>query len=282
MKIITLPAAPKDELNWDSFIQEADEKILWQLDFGWNTSPLNIWDPASFQSYLLAVEECIKHLQKRFPSKKHSLSFIHLKDSFFKYLIFNERLETRYEEFLASRKNNPLLLELFCANLFSEYLHRLASVLPNEYNSLIVVESSPFLNKAFLAQLFCPRRFAHFKQIHFIKKIVPKSSQPVIGLVLPPDDVVNGDIFNQLETVVNILEENKQKFSFIPEELLNESWEGIEYLILSKSTLSSQGMRMLYGFIAAEGHIITIDEKIGCENEISLEEFYRKKLGIKY
>lgn len=280
MKIISLPTAPKDEWNWDSIIPNEDEKILWQLDFGWNTQPLNIWDTAAFQSHLLAVEECVKTLQKKFPAKKQSLSFFSLEDTFSKYLAINERLETSYEEFLALRTPEPFLFEIFCANLFSEYLHRLASVLPNEFNSSIVVENSPFSNKAFLAQLFCPRRFAHFKQIHFVKKIFPKNSHPIIGIVIPQDNLVNADIFDQLDNIVNILEQNKQKFSFIPEELLNESWEGIEYLILMKSSLSSQGMRMLYGFIAAEGQIVTSDEKVGFENEISLDEFYRKKLGI--
>lgn len=286
MKTMILSATPKDELHWEQFIlqtQNSEKKILWQLDFGWEPSALNVWDTARFQSDLFAIETSVKLLQKNFPLKKHNVSFLHLNQPVSNYLFRNEILEERFEEFLGMRsKAEVQLFEIFCATLLSEYLHRLASILPMEFTPCIVINLAPSIHfhSAFLSQLFCSRRFVYFRKIFSKKKPFFQNHQASIGIVLPQDHLINSEILKEINHVLTLFKRGKQKCSCIPEELLNESWQGIEDLVIFKRSLSPLGIRMLKGFAAAKGRIITMDEKIGFENEIFLEE-YIKNLGIK-
>jgi len=57
----------------------------------------------------------------------------------------------------------------------------------------------------------------------------------------------------------------------IPEEKLNEEWNGLDRLVVFSEALSPQGKRKLLGFIAAGGTVATIGHPLGLPEEESIE-----------
>jgi hypothetical protein len=62
----------------------------------------------------------------------------------------------------------------------------------------------------------------------------------------------------------------------ISERYLNESWDGVDELLVLECAISQQGERKLRGFLAAGGEIIYVKNPIGLGSEISLKEFARR------
>jgi hypothetical protein len=57
---------------------------------------------------------------------------------------------------------------------------------------------------------------------------------------------------------------------------MTSSWDGLDYMIFCKHALSPQGKRMLQGFVAAGGACVFMDEPLGLETEVSLEELFKE------
>lgn len=235
--LITLPAGPSSNLDWDPTL-----KGTYYLDFGWKT--LDPFDTAAFNARMLAVEEFTKRFRH---AKKVVLA----------------KITGELSTFLKSSEKN----ELFCAELFSEYLHRLASALPDEAEPMILVETAG--NFAAMVLIYCKRRFEHFK---LITDLPIEGNQNVI-ISLPQDQLYDPAVFVPL---YNSLE----NFKCIPEELLNEHWEGVDAIIVDPESLGPSGKRMLYGFEAAGGCIISTKDPLGFASESSLDNWNRSR-GIR-
>lgn len=242
--IITLPADPSSNLDW-----EITSEGLYFLDFGWKT--LDPFDPAVFNANLLAVEE----FAKRFPDSKRVV-LARTSGQFSRLLAPSEKMEER-------RLESGLDEEIFCAELFSEYLHRLASVLPDDTEPVVMVDLSERESLADMVLLFCKRRFEHFKLL-FSDLAVPIEGEASTIVSLPQDEKYDpelmGLLFNRLKN-----------FKCIPEELLNEHWDEVDAIIVDPQTLGAAGRRMLCGFEAAGGLIISTGGPMGFENEASLD-----------
>lgn len=249
--LITLPADSSSNLDWDV---DPDFKGIWHLDFGWKA--LDPYDTAAFNSHLLAVEE----FAKRLPNAK-KVVLAKIQGKFSELLSASEKVEERFVE------SGALNFELFCAQLFSEYIHRLASALPEEAQPMISIEMCAGQKFEEMVLIFSRRRFEHF-QLIFTNEAIPIEGDAKIAVSLPADSKYNletfASLFNSLEGV---------DYKCIPEELLNEHWEGVDYLIVDPEFLGPAGKRMLYGFEAAGGVIVSTRGPIGFADETSLEAF---------
>ncbi|NGX39927.1 MAG: hypothetical protein KR126chlam1_01266 [Chlamydiae bacterium] len=264
--MIHLPATLESDLDWS----RADEEGPFFLDFGWDTTPLHPFNEGHFNAYRLAVEEWNKW-------KKEGTVFLgRVNGDFSKQFNPSQELEERYREFLLDENLAPTSMNytLFCANIFSEYLQRLASFCSDEaIPSLIVfLEGLSAENVLF----FCKRRFEHI-HLHFTHYSLPLFQKESIGVSLSCDNTFDPSIYNAL---FSSLKELGLSFKCVPEELLNEHWDGIDHLIVDPGTLSETGRRMLYGFEAAGGEIVSTGERLGFSKELLLEEFLKKKKPV--
>ncbi len=236
----TLKAHPSSDLDWEI---DPEQEVTWHLDFGWTV--LDPFDEALFNANFLAVEEFAKRVPK---AKKVVLAIC----------------DGQFADFI--QVDEPM--NLYCVELFSEYLHRLASVLPDETIAEVRVDISKKQNFAEMMLLFCRRRFEHFS-LEFSNIHLPIEGDQKIAVSLPQDEKYDIEIFQKLFTDLS-----DYSFKCIPEELLNEHWEGVDYLIVDPESMGDIGRRMLYGFEAAGGTIISTRGSLGFTNETSLEDFF--------
>ena len=227
-----LPAHPGHDLDWDI---DAKNETVYHLDFGWEK--LDPFNEALLNANLLAVEEFVK----KCPAACQVV-LAHVNGDFGSFLASSELLEARFQE-------SSLHFEVFCAQLASDYLHRLASALPDEMEPVILVDLKAELSFSKAVLLLCKRRFEHF-QLKFLNKFLPLEGDAAIMVSLPLD---RRYCIETMEHIFSSLE--GKKFKCIPEELLNEHWEGVDTLIVDPASLSEVGKRMLVGFEAAGGEI---------------------------
>ncbi len=227
--LITLSADPSSNLDW-----EVTGDGIYFLDFGW--TKLDPFDPALFNANLLAVQE----FAKRFPNAK-KVVLARTNGQFSQLLASSEKMEERSLE-------SGLKHEIFCAELFSQYLHRLASVLPDETEPVVMVDIADNNHFAEMVLLFCKRRFEHF-QLMFSAISLPIEGEAKTIVSLPEDQKYDPDIFGPLFRSL-------ENFKCIPEELLNEHWDEVDSIVIDEQSLGPIGKRMLNGFEAAGGEIV--------------------------
>lgn len=231
--MIRLPAYPSTDLDWNEELKQGGDS--WHLDFGFDR-PFDLYDEGFFSSCALAVEEFARL------GLKGSLSLYAGDLSYLE----NMKKSERFEE---ERENTPV--DLFCTTLLSEYLHRLASLLPDELPIICHFDVSSEPNQAKLAQLFSERRFEHFTLNVTGAKIPIRQINPVtLGVVLPLDDLIDQPRLNRLFEVLG-----ESSYKIIPEERLNELWDGIDEIIILSGLTSAWGQRMLQGFKVTGGEV---------------------------
>ena len=225
--MIILPAMLLSDLDWTEARQAAlaaEAPILWEFDFGFNATqaPLFLSDRALFHAFVLAIEEFSKRLWKEFSSRtqgvvlyRGSLAIVH-------------RIVTEGDEVEA-------------AEVFGDYLHRLASFLPDDVTPYCLFESTPF-SKGRTAQLTSKERFLHLN-------LSLEENLSKTGILLPPDELCTPAVLQKLEELMD------REHRIIPELRLSEMWEGLDKLYTIPEAVTSQGRRHLKGFEAAGGEI---------------------------
>jgi hypothetical protein len=204
MKTIRLPASLASDLDWTEY--KAEGEILWELDFDFQ------FNDAAFKSYILAVEQ----FAKEFPGASVVL----------------------YRGSLDIVKKIPAENEVDAATIFGDFLHRLASFLPDDAKPYCFFEGPHSFSPGKAAQLMSKERFWHL-HLH--------ENTSRIGVLLPPDELCSPEVLAHLEAF--------ETARIIPEKRLNEMWDGLDQLWVIEEGLSSQGLRQVKGFEAAGGEI---------------------------
>jgi hypothetical protein len=223
MRII-LPAGLSSDLDWKTKIGEGD--ILWEFDFGFSTSRLLLNDQAAFNAYTLAIDLFSKTLWKEHASRSTGV------------VLYRGSLDI-VQRVMATEEMD----EIETANVFGDFLHRLASFLPDEATPFCLFEATPF-EAAKSAQLMSKERFWHL----YLSLEENKSPR---GILLPPDELCSPEILEKLGQLIRTVGPHRM----IPETRLNEMWDGLDELYLIDEALSLQGKRHVRGFIAAGGEI---------------------------
>lgn len=204
MKTIRLPAHLASDLDWTEY--KAEGEILWELDFDFQ------FNDAAFKSYILAVEQFVKE----FPGASVVL----------------------YRGSLDIIKQIPAENEVEAATIFGDFLHRLASFLPDDAKPYCLFEGPHSFSPGKAAQLMSKERFQHL--------ILDENTAP-LGILLPGDQACSLDVLQKIEP---FLLSNPR---MIPEMMLNVMWDGLDRLIAVEKAVSPLGHRHLKGFAAAGG-----------------------------
>lgn len=250
--MIKLPAQMESDLDWGSQINQAmqsNDGLLWTFDFG---PKFRIHDPAFFSSCALAVEEFSKNIWPQFQGSTKGVVLYEGSIVFADRIFLSEQTEVIFEDFLSEfppHFERELLFRLFCANILSEFLHRIASLLPEEIPIICRFDARAESDACALAQLLCKRRFEHLHLEVLGAPWVESTSK--IAVSLPLDERLDVEARKKLNALFLTLKD----FRVIPEELLCQHWDGVDQILALKKYTSEWGMRMLNGFQATGGEV---------------------------
>ena len=279
--LIRLPAQLSDDLNWIKEKQMADHAvsagkyILWEIDLGLDSFQFLPEDSASFYSFSLVLEEFSKQLWPAF--QNHSFGVALYRGT----ADLGARFPFFYWEAAFLEWPSPDY-ELYSAQLFSEYLHRLISFLPESAQPFAFIDVREVPSPARVSQLFSSDRFEY---IHLVLRgskapfsgicwedgnfsqgwmgiasgPIQSIPAPVVGICLPKDAYIDSALIQKMDILISDLKEKRESFCIVSEEKLTEQWDGLDRLIVFSSALSAQGKRKLLGFEAAGGTVSTIE-----------------------
>lgn len=222
MKRLILPATLASELDWALQREEAiaiQDEILWEFDFGL----LSLND---FQAYVLAIEQFSAGFWKEFSSRSKGVALYRGS--------LGIQMTTASEEWD----------EVESATMLGDFLHRLASFLPEDAAVFCLFEETPF-SKGRTAQLMSKERFLHLR-------LELEENRSTVGILLPPDELCTPSVLKKLERCMDLAGPHR----IIPEQRLNEMWEGLDQLYVIEEAVSPQGRRQIKGFEAAGGEIL--------------------------
>lgn len=250
--MIRLPVYMESDLEWGLQIEQAadfQDSFLWVFDFG-KGFPLH--DSAFFASSALAMEEFTKTIWPRFQKQTSGIVLYEGTASFAEALFLSENTEQLFEEYIQefpSCFNKQALYQLFAANSLSEFLHRMLAFLPEESRGICRIQNS-FTDRALLAQLLCKRRF------EYLYIDAPEApwilSTSNVAISLPLDQKLDESAKEQMNTLFSTVSD----FRLIPEESLNDYWDGVDKIIALPAHTSDRGMRLLEGFLATGGEVL--------------------------
>ncbi len=294
--VVSLRARPQDDLNWSCAIETAKQIIglgkwvLWELDFGCGDADIDLSDQTAFYSYTVAIEEFINKIWKEFSSETFGL-ILYRGDGDFSKRILNVR-----QRFLEERggEESPFQQELYAAELFAQYLHRLVSFLPEGLAPIAMINASSSSSLAQAALLYSRRRFEHVHLavcgtplpipglcwrnggsfvgwIGTANPMTEPASVPNRAVCLPQDDNCDAEFLDKLESLLESLLRSRESFRLVCEERLTEEWNGLDELILFSDLTSPRGKRMVQGFITAGGAIIDAGTLLSALNTEGLQ-----------
>ncbi len=220
MKTILLSAGLSSDLDWSVQKEQAlqsNETILWEMDFSFSATCCN--DQAAFNSYILATQQFCT-LWKEFSHRSKGV------------VLYRGTLDI-----IRGIDSD----EIEGANIFGDFLHRLASFLPDEAAPFCLFEETSF-SKAKSAQLMSKERFWH---LH----LSLKEDQSSRGILLPSDDYCTPEVLEKIEKLL------EAPCRIIPEKRLNEMWDGLDQLYIIEEAVSPVGRRQVMGFVAAGGEV---------------------------
>lgn len=278
--VVCLRARPQDDLNWSTAIESAKRMtalgkwVLWELDFGFGEGNIDLSDQTAFYSYTVAVEEFVSKVWKEFSAETFGLIVYRGNGDFAKRV---SNIKERYLEEKGA-EDSPFHQELYAAEMFAQYLHRLVSFLPEGLASIALINACSHSSLAQAALIYSRRRFEH---VHLAlcgtplpipglcwqnggssggwigsgNPILEPASVPSRGVCLPQDHYCDAQFLSQLDSLLESLLRSKEPFRLVCEERLTEEWNDLDELIVFSGQMSPQGKRMLQGFIAAGGAI---------------------------
>lgn len=232
-----------------------------------------------------------------------------LEDKFETIEALNEELSHNFSTFfeVASHalKDTPRgrqILQIYCRDTVSEYLDLLAGKLPEGLNAYLMIDANPIPDPLHVANLLSKVHFPHlilavkgplfhikefswedtlFQFGYFGRRLPQKGVEliPRIAICLPSLSFYKPSDYEVLRGVIEKLNARASCYKLIPEERLTQEWEGIDYLIVQKEKLTTQGIRMLQGFAAAGGTVILTEAQGGIQGEMDFVDFLEVPCG---
>ncbi len=189
------------------------------------------------------------------------VSFISwLEETFDSIDLLNKLMDESFSSFdtisfedLSKKSLGRQYLRLFAISVFSEYLHRLASKLPEDIMPALLFDTAGVVKEIFYEQLTSQEIFPHFKILG------QEASEGIVKAIVIPS--VEKMSLSFVKTIEKYIQELSEPLRYIPERYLSESWLGIDQMVVCPSTLSPIGSRQLKGFEVAGGEILNLEER---------------------
>lgn len=308
LKIVTLDSTCSSELNWSVSRKEAllfiaqGKKLLWHLDFGLFSrlaNPLN--HSGQFMTLGLAIDH-FTHFWQDFQSYSLGVCLFRGSPHFFEGFFWDENqiqnfqlwleegmgsLETLFSEtgvkvpsFSQIKPENfqsPYLSALFCQDVCCDYLTQLSNRLPDAIPRYLLFEGDKTISPLFFSLLTSKERLEGF-EICLNEPPYQEDRSASTAICLPSISLRRPSHYRILEKAFSFLIKNRIPFKVIPESHLTSEWDGLDTLLYAPSALTFSGQRKFHGFNAANGTLVSMEEKRGFEIEITFEEYQRISL----
>ncbi len=261
---LVLDARMDASLNWEEALLQADEaikrgfKVLWELDLGLFSSPkLPLNNQTQFRSFILSLDHFLKTVWERFSS--HSIGLC---------------LYRGDADFVQQIRWETPLTPVEAAHIALDFLESLAYTLPDALICFVEIEDKQLKDPVLLAHMFCSERRAR------LLLSFPDAPLPIgnfdewrfrIGVCFPSAEALNSSVDAYLLEVFSAL--SPFSYRILPESSLTAEWDGLDALIVHSPSVSNAGRRMLHGFAAAGGEVVTFGGEIGVFDELSFEEW---------
>lgn len=293
---IALPAGPKNDLNWgvqkDQALAAIEEGryILWHLDFGPLTSR-RLWDQAESAADLAAAGHFASLFLPKFLANTIGVCFysgpVPSASLLMKDPVLNERYrvwECEQAQRLGATFGNERWPRLFARNLLLESSAAWLALLPPELGCFLFFDLRPLPTLVerlewLSCPAFAPYTLALMGSAPSFNAFVwegarafwpIREKKPRVGFLLPPEQPMRQSEMAFCETVLPSL---PSPCRIIPEADLSGRWDGLDDLIVIAPALSVRGRRLLSGFDAAGGRIVTVGGRIGCEGEVDFDSW---------
>lgn len=269
-----LDGSPKSLLNWEIL---EEEPHFWDLELDLELLQRPLFDLLQLNTLRLAVSTLVEKapnmkavvlykgnadISYRFPWDEDSLEeYRNWKEEVYGEAVFESEFETH-------------LKRVFCLSMLSDLVHQLGAELPIEVPAYLLLDVSGLGSPAHQAHALSKARFRDIElgvrglrfpapylnweagkayQGYFGRlPIAPLSQAPTRGICLPKDPMCTPETLSKID---QLLEDDMR---IIPEELLTESWDGLDDLLVLENALSPGGDRKLQGFIAAGGRVLHV------------------------
>lgn len=275
---IILDGTLQSDLNWKPAILAAEHyltlnlKLFWEIDFGlFDRIAFDLNNSGPFNTLKLSLEHFQQTIWNHYSS--HSIGLC---------------LYRGTADFATCVKQNDIFEDADVTayhTLGAEYLHLLSSSVSNAVPCYVLLDAhsitSPFLLSQMFNKKFFPRIHLSVKNgqgligelswdnttwdqqrypLGTLSRTLPKQSDKepaLIGICLPElSEKANVPLF---EKVFKHLEQSNIPYKIVSESTLNVEWDNLEKIVVQTDILTSQGTRMLNGFLAAGGLITDIN-----------------------
>lgn len=230
----------------------------------------------------LAISECIHWDQEQSLALQGWIShyFATIEDFIHRSGIKIKDFEEITNQKLKETDSGSFYLQLFCREITREYLELLLTFLPEAIQPFALFDVSHIYNPLHIAMLTVNERD---RRIHSILSDSPlpldglgwnRASQsgylakkeltleifdePTTALCLPSLELFLSNEMLPLEKAIKTLLESKRLFRLLSESTITAEWDGLDEILIYPEALSPQGSRMLKGFLAAGGKVISI------------------------
>ncbi len=230
-EVVILPARLDQDLDWK--LPETAEQVLWQMDFGLEDGSVPLDDEAAFRSYGIALDHFVATVWKTCQEKTVGICLY------------------------AGRPDAAWILKDGPADIdaFAEYLHRLASFLPDEAAICCRFDVAHLTDPGRIAHLLSKERFAHL-DLKVEGTTLFSTPQAATGICVPLIENFTQGIEEELSALILELQNQEISFRMISEAFLTEEWNELEKLHVLSKAISPLGKRKLQGFCAAGGVVV--------------------------
>ncbi len=303
---IYIDARPSSDLAWESLESEIEvaiklnAKLSFELDFGFSEKKALLRDSAAFFSRGLAVNAFSERVYSKYKSQIAAIILYRGSGDFTDSISSDASLYTDFYEwkraYFGEEALSKQMFRLFSMELLMQNLHRLSASLIDDVPLIALFDlkdtNRPSYQAELLSKSFFPYILPGVKHAnslfsgfgwqdsgdlgmigHKSAPLIPRNP-PFLGVVLPEMGKVPYDLFDQAVTLLN---DSRIDYVIFPELLMIESWHGLDYILVFSEAVSREGRRMLQGFNAADGKVISVGEKLGLDDEILFEEFIRSR-----
>ena len=282
--ILSVDISASSNLDFTSLQEHADaliqqgKHLIWDLQFDLDFSLLEA--DSYFSTLYFGLETFLKQvLNPRLDSSDAVIGF-RGEASLFSNMHFNGFQFQQMKEWVLQQAQSSFeeglhrpLMKAFQISMISDMLHRLCCILPDEIPVLVIFDHECFENTVELATLLSKRVFPYliplttcvevdyplYFNAHEQKLFVPKQEyDSIVGFALPEWENFNSEILSNLQKFYQQFQkENLCLIRMVPEELFMEEWEDLSKILISEKAIGDRGRRMLQGFLAADGEVIS-------------------------